>query len=49
MNVVKATFAALEAQQRPIDIAKLRGKTVSDVRSVYYGLPYHEKQNLWDE
>lgn len=48
MNVVKATFAALEGQQMPNDIAKMRGKKVNDVRSVYYGLPYSEKQNLWD-
>ncbi|RUP50136.1 ribosomal protein S5, C-terminal domain-containing protein [Jimgerdemannia flammicorona] len=37
MNVVKATFEALNHQRLPEDIAKMRGKKVLDVQHVYYG------------
>ncbi|KAJ3182708.1 28S ribosomal protein S5, mitochondrial [Geranomyces variabilis] len=37
MNVIKATFEALLAQQRPEDIARARGKKVTDVELAYYG------------
>ncbi|KAI9310000.1 ribosomal protein S5, C-terminal domain-containing protein [Dichotomocladium elegans] len=37
MNVIKATFEALSSQKMPQDIAKMRGKKVTDVQGVYYG------------
>ncbi|KAI9722055.1 MAG: hypothetical protein M1812_002015 [Candelaria pacifica] len=37
MNVVKATYAALQSQRLPDDIARARGKKLVDVRKVYYG------------
>lgn len=37
MNVIKATFEALDHQRLPDDIAKMRGKKVLDVQHVYYG------------
>ncbi|RUS22138.1 ribosomal protein S5, C-terminal domain-containing protein [Endogone sp. FLAS-F59071] len=37
MNVIKATFEALDHQRLPNDIAKMRGKKVLDVQHVYYG------------
>ncbi|KAI9703767.1 MAG: 28S ribosomal protein S5, mitochondrial [Candelina mexicana] len=37
MNVIKATFEALQSQRLPDDIARGRGKKLVDVRKVYYG------------
>ncbi|KAJ3163135.1 28S ribosomal protein S5, mitochondrial [Geranomyces michiganensis] len=37
MNVIKATFEALHMQKRPEDIARARGKKVTDVELAYYG------------
>ncbi|KAG2222919.1 hypothetical protein INT45_013550 [Circinella minor] len=37
MNVIKATFEAFSNQKMPQDIAKMRGKKLADVQSVYYG------------
>ncbi|KAL1918370.1 mitochondrial 37S ribosomal protein uS5m [Calcarisporiella thermophila] len=37
MNVIKATFEALQQQKLPEDIAKGRGKRLVDVQHVYYG------------
>ncbi|KAI9770068.1 MAG: 28S ribosomal protein S5, mitochondrial, partial [Candelina submexicana] len=37
MNVVKATFEALQSQRLPDDIARARGKKLVDVRKVYFG------------
>ncbi|KAI8592400.1 ribosomal protein S5, C-terminal domain-containing protein [Geranomyces variabilis] len=37
MNVIKATFEALLTQKRPEDIARARGKKVTDVELAYYG------------
>ncbi|KAI9821971.1 MAG: 28S ribosomal protein S5, mitochondrial [Pycnora praestabilis] len=37
MNVVKATFQALQSQRLPEDIARARGKKLVDVRKVYFG------------
>ena len=37
MNVIKATFEALSNQKMPQDNAKMRGKKLADVQSVYYG------------
>ena len=37
MNVIKATFEALSNQKMPQDIAKMRGKKVTDVQGIYYG------------
>jgi ribosomal protein S5 len=38
MNVIKATFAALDAQKDPVDIARMRGKKVIDVEQTYFGM-----------
>jgi ribosomal protein S5 len=38
MNVVKATFRALETQKLPEDLAKARGKKVVDLYRTYYGV-----------
>ncbi|KAI7900262.1 ribosomal protein S5, C-terminal domain-containing protein [Cokeromyces recurvatus] len=37
MNVIKATFEAFSHQKLPEDIAKIRGKKLSDVQHVYFG------------
>ncbi|KAJ3354697.1 28S ribosomal protein S5, mitochondrial [Kappamyces sp. JEL0680] len=44
INVVKATFAALDAQKDPSDIARMRGKKVVDVESTYFGLALQKRQ-----
>lgn len=38
MNVIKATFAALDSQTKPVEIAKMRGKKVFDIEEAYYGI-----------
>ncbi|KAI9355412.1 ribosomal protein S5, C-terminal domain-containing protein [Zopfochytrium polystomum] len=38
INVVKATFEALQQQRNPADIAMARGKKLVDVAATYYGL-----------
>ncbi|KAI9285070.1 ribosomal protein S5, C-terminal domain-containing protein [Umbelopsis sp. AD052] len=37
MNVIKATFEALQHQKFPEEIAQLRGKKLADVQHTYYG------------
>ncbi|KAI8865670.1 hypothetical protein GQ42DRAFT_112154, partial [Ramicandelaber brevisporus] len=37
MNVVKATFEALLAQRTPEEIARARGRKLTDVYKTYYG------------
>ncbi|KAJ3272266.1 28S ribosomal protein S5, mitochondrial [Terramyces sp. JEL0728] len=37
MNIIKATFEALNKQKKPEDIARMRGKKVVDVEMTYYG------------
>lgn len=37
MNVIKATWQALQGQKLPEDIARARGRKLVDVRKVYYG------------
>ncbi|KAI8981689.1 ribosomal protein S5, C-terminal domain-containing protein [Mycotypha africana] len=36
MNVLKATFEAFQQQRMPEDIAKIRGKKISDIQHVYF-------------
>jgi ribosomal protein S5 len=40
LNVIKGTFEALRQQKTPTDIARMRGKKVVDVESMYYGTQF---------
>ncbi|KAJ3416522.1 28S ribosomal protein S5, mitochondrial [Chytridiales sp. JEL 0842] len=37
LNVIKATFEALQKQQTPVEIARSRGRKLVDIANAYYG------------
>ena len=45
MNVIKGAFEALGTQKRPVDIARMRGKKVSDVEMTYYGTKFSNNKS----